>query len=198
MECPQVDDIVSVMENKEYAVFQNATQPYNLNLVGIRTLDIVSEKFNDWVTVFYWYDGQCVFFGFPATTDPGLFYRENPLQVRGTAIMVPGQYRGAYMVGKHRGYKALQQRVAMRFWRDADRDAELDMDGMPVEEDVIGANIHRANAHRPSLQVGKWSAGCQVIQDPYHFAFLISLCEQASAAFGNSFTYTLLDERDFG
>lgn len=197
MDCPRVNEIVSVMENKGYAVFQNAARPYNLNLVGIRTDDTMSERFNDWLTAFYWFDGQCVFFGLPATTDPGLFYRENPLQVRGTAILVPGQYRGAYMVGKHRGYKALQQRVPMRFWRDANRDGELDMAGMPIEEDVIGANIHRANAYRPSLQVGKWSAGCQVIQDPHHFAFLMALCDQAHALYGNRFTYTLLEERDF-
>lgn len=43
------------------------------------------------------------YFVFPATTDPGTFYRENPLSVKGTAIMKPGQYRGAYMIGRHRG-----------------------------------------------------------------------------------------------
>lgn len=197
MDCPRVGQIVDVMEANHYVVFKGSGAAYNLNLVGIRTRDRASERFNDWLTVFYWFDDQWVFFGFPATTDPGLFYRENPLSVRGTAILIPGQYRGAYHIGKHRGYKALQQKEPMYFWRDIDRDADLDMDGMPLEKDVLGANIHRANAYRSSLLVGKWSAGCQVVQDPTHFAFLMALCEQARANFGNSFTYTLLEESQF-
>ncbi|GAG43566.1 unnamed protein product, partial [marine sediment metagenome] len=52
-------------------------------------------------------------------------------------------------------------------------------------------------AFKPSTVVGKWSAGCQVLQDAEHFAFLMTLCERARKKFGNSFTYTLLEENDF-
>jgi len=45
--------------------------------------------------------------------------------------------------------------------------------------------------------VGKWSAGCQVLQDPDHFKFLLTLCDRASVKYGNKFSYTLLEEADF-
>jgi hypothetical protein len=45
--------------------------------------------------------------------------------------------------------------------------------------------------------VGKWSAGCRVMQDPDHFAFLLALPEKAKEKFSNSFTYTLPEESDF-
>ena len=73
------------------------------------------------------------------------------------------------------------------------------IDTARVEEDtgLHAVNIHRANAHRPSIQVGRWSAGSQVVQDPDQFAFLLMLCDRAKEKFGNNFTYTLLEEEDF-
>ena len=65
-----------------------------------------------------------------------------------------------------------------------------------TQSGIYAINIYRANAHRPSVQVGKWSAGCQVVHDPDHFAFLLALAERGRKRFGNSFTYTLLEEED--
>lgn len=193
---PDVDEIISAMENKSYKVFTDS-RGHDLNIVGIRTDDDTANSFNDWLTVFYTYDDIWNFFAFPATTDPGLFYRENPINVRGTAVMKPGQYRGAYRIGKHRGYKALQQNGAITVYRDANKDEIIDTTGVEEDTGIHAINIHRANAHRPSIQVGKWSAGCQVLQDPDHFSFLLTLCERGSEKFSNSFTYTLLAESDF-
>ena len=195
-ECPTVSDIVEAMEAKGYAVFRNP-RGHDLNLVGIRTADLAPNTFNDWLTVFYTFEGVWNYFAFPATTDPGTYYREYPINVRGTAVMKPGQYRGAYKIGHHRGYKALQQKKAITVYRDADRDEEIDTTGVPEDMGIHAVNIHRANAVRPSVRVGRWSAGCQVIQDPDHFAFLLSLCERAKEKYGNSFSYTLLEEGDF-
>ena len=68
--------------------------------------------------------------------------------------------------------------------------------GTEEHSGIHALNIHRANSHRASTVVGKWSAGCQVFQDPDHFLFLLSLCEKGKERFGNSFTYTLLEEGD--
>lgn len=195
---PELGRIVDVMEGKGYAVFQRATRPYNLNLVGIRTADRTADRFNDWVTAFYRFDDQWSFFAFPATTDPGLFYRLNPIaDTLGTAVLKPGQYRGAYKVGKHKRYKAFQQVGAMTVYRDASRDARIDY-GQTTETGVFAINIHRSHQEHGSIRVHNWSAGCQVIQDPAQFDFLMRLGDAAAAAHGNSFTYTLLEERDFG
>ncbi len=195
IECPKVTDIIKAMETKGHVHFSNPSG-HDLNIVGIRTADLAPNTFNDWLTVFYIFEDVWNSFAFPATTDPGTFYRENPINVRGTAIMKPGQYRGAYMVGRHKGYKALQQNGSITVFRDANRDDEIDTTGVEEDTGIHAVNIHRADAFRPSIRVGRWSAGCQVVQDPDHFAFLMSLCERAREKFGNSFTYTLLEEQD--
>ena len=188
--------IIEVMESKGYKVWRNP-KGHDLNIVGIRTKDMTANCFNDWITAFYLFQDAWSFFAFPATTDPGTFYRLNPENVKGTAILKPGQYRGAYKIGMHKGYKALEQQRPVTVYRDANRDEVLDVSGMTEETGIFGINIHHANAVRASTEVGKWSAGCQVFQDPDHFAFFLTLCERGKEKFGNSFTYTLLEENDF-
>ena len=190
------EHVIRVMERKGHKVFKNSSG-HDLNLVGIRTADMSANKFNDWLCAFYLFDGHWNFFAFPVTTDPGTFYRENPINVKGTAILKPGQYRGMWKIGKHKGYKALQQNKPVTVYRDADRDKNIDTKGQDEQEGMFGINCHRSNSARASTQVDRWSAGCQVFQDPDHFAFLLKLCDRGSKKFGNSFTYTLLTEKDF-
>jgi hypothetical protein len=195
---PTLGKIMEVMKDQQHIVFENQTQPYNLNIVGIRTRDRSADKFNDWLTVFYRFDDQWSYFAFPATTDPGLFYRQTPLEgTLGAAVLKPGQYRRAYKVGLHKRYKAFQQRAPMTVYRDANRDRHIDY-GNVEETGVFAINIHRSHAEHGSIVVDKWSAGCQVIQDPIHFTFLMSLGSAAAALHGNAFTYTLLEEQAFG
>lgn len=193
---PAVGDIIEVMKDKSYRVFQNR-KGYDLNIVGIRSSVIDQEVFNDWLVVFYMQDGRWNSFPFPCTTDPGSFYLKQPLNVAGTAILKPGQYRGSHKIGRHKNYKALQQNKPVTVYRDDNRDGYLDAGDMAQQKGMFGINIHRSNAHRPSTVIGKWSAGCQVLQDPLHFGFLMSLCDSASSIYGNSFSYTLLEEKDF-
>lgn len=146
---------------------------------------------------FYFFDDNWNYFAFPATTDPGTFYRKNPLNVKGTAVLKPGQYRSVYKVGRHKNYKALQQIDEMTVYRDANHDTHLDTTGMEEDTGLHKINIHRSNADKASTVVGKWSAGCQVFQDPDHFLFFLKLCDRGSEKFGNKFSYTLLEESDF-
>jgi hypothetical protein len=194
IQCPAVENIVATMRARNYRVFENPNG-HDLNLVGIRNSSSSANQFDDWLCVFYRFDGIWNLFAFPGTTDPGTYYRERPLNLRGTAIMKPGQYRGAYQLGRHKGYKALQQVGSITVYRDDNRDTELDTTGA-TEQGISAINIHRANRVRASTRVEKWSAGCQVMQDPDHFDFFMTLCDRAAQKFGNSFTYTLLDSED--
>lgn len=190
---PSLSQIHAAMDRKGFAVF-NDLRGYDLNLIGIRSADLDSNRFNDWLTVSYLSaDATWCYFAFPATTDPGLYYRQHPMNVAGTAIMLPGQYRGAYRIGWHKSYTALRQARPIRFARDANRDAKLDVDSSVVVEEVIAANIHRASAQLASKNVDRWSAGCQVIADPWHFSFLMALCRESAKLHGDRFSYTLLD-----
>ncbi len=76
------------------------------------------------------------------------------------------------------------------------RNQVLDLDSGTEESGMFGVNIHRASTHHESVQVDKWSAGCQVLADPLDFNLLMALCEKSREQFSNSFTYTLLDEAD--
>jgi len=189
--------IAAVMESLSYSVRRDR-RGHDLNIVGIRTRDNVANTFNDWVTVFYLLGAQWNFFAFPATTDPGAYYRRAPLNVKGTAVLKPGQYPGAYRLGRHRNYKALQQYRPVTIYRDDNRDERNDTTGLTEESGLFGINIHHANAHRASMVVGRWSAGCQVLQDPEHFAFFMALCERARDQGAKDFTYTLLTEDQLG
>lgn len=191
-----LDSIIRVLNKKKYVLFKNP-KGHDLNIVGIRSNDMTSNQFNDWITVLYIFNRVWNYFAFPATTDPGTFYRLNPVNVKGTAVLKPSQYRGVYKIGRHKNYKALQQQKPVTVYRDANRDKVLDTSGMEEDTGMFKINIHHANAYKASTEVDKWSAGCQVLQDVDHFAFLMMLCEKAREKFGNSFTYTLLRENDF-
>jgi hypothetical protein len=194
---PGVLEIIDVMKGKNYKVFNNS-QGHDLNIVGIRTSSIKANTFNDWLTVFYFFEKQWNFFAFPGTTDPGTYWRQKSMNVKGTAVLKTGQYRSAYRIGKHQDkYKALRQQGDVTVYRDANRDNILDTEGMEEDTGIFGINIHRSGEYSASTLVNKWSAGCQVFQDPDHFQFFLALCEKARSKFSNSFTYTLLKEEDF-
>jgi len=176
---------------------------YNLNIVGIRSLDTTPDKFNDFITVSYLDEaGNKICRIYPATTDPGLYYLKNPMRLDGTAILIaPQQVRGGYQIGLHNGkYKALRQIKPVKFVRDNDRDSHLDYYDSAkhpeslVQEAVIYANIHRAHAEKTVAIVDRFSAACQVIHQPNHFDEFMALVERSAAIYGDKFTYTLIRE----
>ena len=119
------------------------------------------------------------------------------MNVRGTAIMCPGQYRGSHVLGYHRGrYRALVQSRPVRYWRDGNKDEVLDMEPGTEESGGVGLNIHRSSASRTSTKIGKFSAGCQVLANPDEFDLLVSLCDRAAELYGPRFTYTLIEMED--
>lgn len=172
--------------------------PYDLNLFGIRSADPVSNAFNDLVGCVY-RDEQLAWQMevWQATTDPGLYWLEHPSRVEGTAILVPGQYRGVYRIDMHGGaYPALCQRNGpVKVWRDNNKDGILDWGG-PEYSGYYGINIHHASYSGTSTAVNKWSAGCQVISNIRNFNRMMELARLQIQFHPTweSFTYTLLTE----
>ncbi|WP_271270233.1 hypothetical protein [Aliamphritea hakodatensis] len=188
------DLIRAACQRLDYKFFEYGD--YNLNIVGIRTADDKANTFNDFITVSFKVQGEWRLYVFDATTDPGVYYRQNPLNVLGTAILAAGQHPGAFKLGKHRGlYPALVQASPLPVHRDNDKDAELDTTGL-VDEGWHGINMHHASARWVSKLVDKWSAGCQVLASKADLDFIVGLCRHSAALYGNRFTYTLLDEQD--
>jgi len=198
MNCHTLEGVKGAVLSKGYKWFENGD--YNLNLVGIRnseTENLVTNKFDDCVTVSYKVDGEWNFHCFKATTDPGTHWVENILNKDGVAILVPDQYRGSHTIGLHQGkYEALRQKKPVKVYRDKNKDDVYDLIEENIHEGIYGINIHRATAHGESKQVDKWSAGCQVLAKTADFNKLMELAKKSADKYGNSFTYTLIESKD--
>ena len=195
MEMLMIPDILQRAENLGYTIFK--TGSYNLNLIGVRSEAITANAFDD--TMYCVYrdsSGKWVELSFVITTDPGTFWLANPSRVSGTAILVAGQYRGTWKLGLHRGkYDALVQTGGkVKVFRDRNRNSILEHDPENIEQGYFGINIHKSSSVRTSTQVNKWSAGCQVFADPNDYKLFIELCKISADIYGNSFSYTLLED----
>lgn len=193
-----VKGFYDVFEKKKYAFFTKGD--YNLNIIGIRANTTIPNKFDDLICLVYKVEDNWICKAYPATTDPGLYYMQNPMSVKGTAILKEGQYRGAFKIGKHQGkYEALVQNKSLPVYRDGNKDNKHDFIESNVETGMFGINIHRATGIEgaESVQVDKWSAGCQVIASYNNFKEFMNIVNKASKIYGSTFTYTLINEKDF-
>lgn len=185
--------ILKTMEDKGFPVFRTSSKNYNLNIIGIRTTDNSTNAFNDYMVALWFYAGTWHRMDFAITTDPGLYWRENPINVDGTAILKEGHHKGIWQLGLHKGqYIALVQRGIATVYRDDNKDEVLDMLEGTEQEGYFGINCHRASSKRESTQVDKWSAGCQVHANPIQYDSFMEVCIRAKENWGNSFSYTLL------
>jgi len=185
--------ILQAVQSKGYKVFTDGD--YNLNITGIRSPERVANAFDDRLCVTYKLNDMWNTETFEITTDPGSPYLLKPLaNTSGTAILVAGQYRGAYSIGKHRGqYLALVQSGKVKVYRDNDRDNILDMDPETIQDGYFGINIHKRSGD--SDTVNGASAGCQVFRYEHEFNRMMYLAQkQVSERGWKTFTYTLLEE----
>ena len=192
-----VDRFRKACEAKGHAFFEN--NDYNLNIMGVRNDSGKADRFDDNLNVIYKIDDQWVVDAYSATTEPGVNILKRPIYKGGTAILIPGQYRGAYSIAIHGGkrkYRAVCQRNAkVKIWRDDNRDRNPDYTG-PIHEGMFGINIHRQWGPDDREYTGGVSAGCQVFQSSIDFYEFMETCQISADMYGNKFTYTLFDERD--
>jgi len=191
----KMPELLKKAQKLGYTIFTSGD--YNLNLIGVRAAAQEPNKFCDIFHIIYKLRGIWRWEKYPFTSLAGSYWLLNPSRVTGTAILKHDmQYRGLWILGKHQGrYEALvQQGNECTVWRDGNKDLKADYEG-PEETGYFGINCHRANEHRESQNVDRWSAGCQVFANPTHFARLISVAKsQVEAGQGSKFSYTLIHE----
>lgn len=183
----------SALTSKGYKFFDKGN--YNLNLIGIRSGARQAGKFDDLFCAVYRDMGLEVVKRYECTTDAGTYWMQNPMNKKGTSMLVPGQYDKAYKIGKHKGYSALVQSAPLNVWRDNNKDIILDTN-VESEWGMFGVNIHRAAAEGKSTINSKWSAGCQVLSSSDDFKELMKIANRSVKIHGDSFTYTLIEEND--
>ena len=188
-------EILDIAESHGHKVFESGQ--YNVNIIGVRSPNHQPNRFDDVMHCVYRDENdEWVHKSWQCTTEPGTYWLENPSRVAGTAILVPGQYRGVYKIGKHRGkYDALVQHGApVKVYRDSNKDEIIDAEVGTSEEGFFGINIHKAGEH--STQINKWSAGCQVFAVADDFSEFMDICYKARDKWGDSFSYTLIVGED--
>lgn len=175
------------------------SRPYDLNLFGLRNSSNIPDSFDDIICV-CWIDERGIenILSFPATTDPGLYYLKNPINVKGTGILDYGQHRKIWKPGLHKGKPALVQVTPCRAIRDYNRDGILDFDSHVKDVGLFGCNLHRANPSGTTKVVGKWSAMCQVLANAVDVDRILSLVKKQKNFIGSDYvSYTLLKMSDF-
>ena len=188
-------DFQKIFARKGYAFFTKGE--YNLNIIGVRHKGAkVTNHFDDCLVVIYnTPNEQNVKRVFVCTTLPGKKAMEHPTAIKGTAILVEGQYRGTYKIGYHKGkYKALCQAKPVVVYRDNNKDHIYDLSPISIDRGIFGINIHKAGDN--STLVDGWSYGCTVLAKSIDFNALMRLVEKSANIYGNSFTYTLINEED--
>lgn len=189
-------EIVDVMRKKGYSLFPNGS----VNIIGIRNNSSTPNSFDDSLYVLRYLKSEWTALHYAVTTDPGSTTLIKPINNKGTAIVKPGQYPGMWAVGLHKGkYPALVQIGNCTVIRDNNRDNRLDFNS-PIEEtgDNFGINCHKAASGIISKFVNSYSAGCIVHADANRFDNeFMPLMKKDAKKYGNRFTFTLLEEKDF-
>ena len=189
------EQVEAAVKAKGYAWFEGA-KDYDLNIVGVRnasTGQVVTNVFDDVLTVSYKVAGVWKFESWPATTDPGKKGVLEYHNAAGVARLVEGQYRGSHTIRLHQGkYEALGQAKNVKVYRDANKDLTYNED--KIQEGIFGINIHKAGAD--STYVENWSEGCQVFKRSADFDKFMAICRLAASIHKNSFSYTLIRSTD--
>tara|TARA_R110000824_G_scaffold124707_3_gene283464 strand:+ start:850 stop:1470 length:621 start_codon:yes stop_codon:yes gene_type:complete len=199
MEILTPKNIKSYFEAKEYKFFDTPDRRLNLNLIGVRRDNQGTNTFDDFLLVMYRDEVLMISDRYQITTDPGKYWLNNPSNPKGTAVLIPGQYRGTWQLGKHQGkYEALVQRRPVKVYRDNNKNDVIDYNNLTLlsDEGYFGINIHRSNPYDQSYVVNRWSAGCQVFKKVEDYNNFIQVCRDSADIYGNSFTYTLITEKE--
>lgn len=160
---------------------------FPFHFVGIRSNANLANQFDDLFAVI---QGDTIRW-FTCTTNAGTHWLKNLLNPKGTALLKPNQYVDTWQIGLHQGkYKAFCQCKPVEIYRDANMN-DIAEESNVIDKGIFGINIHRANETAISKFIDKWSAGCQVLNNPADFAILLSMAIETKQPF---FTYTLLKE----
>lgn len=170
-----------------------------VNIFGIRNGYEVTDQFDDLIGVARYKDGKPELTTFKATTDAGRVFVLNPVNVKGTGILIPGFHRDIWEIGLHNGrYEALIQTGGpVTVYRDNNRDGVYDRNPGSVDTGYFGINCHHKGYPGEAAQVGNSSAACQVLESMEEFisTFMPMMREDTKKGFIKK-SYALFDLPD--
>ena len=218
-------DLFSITPDIIYRLYQKYeytldTREYAINIFGIRSKDNTTGKYSDVIGIITncpniknttvdtpYYIRRTSKFGnssitftielFIGTTKPGIPNLLKPINPKGAAIIVPGFYPNVWTKGLHKGkYPALIQCGTFNLYRDNNKNAVADYVGPIYKSTGDGINCHHGSI-TPSIFIGLYSAGCQVIKDTANFeqVFMYHI-DNAYVKGQTKFNYALFKEED--
>jgi len=190
----KINRLRSLFKKKGYTFYDKGD--YNLNIIGIRDVND-PDKFNDELWVVFKIKDEWVILPFVITTYPGVYWLKAPMTSQGCAILKENQYLSTYQIGRHYGITALVQTGGqVEVYRDNDKNDTIELLESSIIKGYFGINIHPV-MDKNNMTVGQDSAGCQVFKNYEDFEIFMSLCKKASSLYGNTFTYTLINRKEF-
>ena len=210
-----INVLLDIAKAKKYVILENPKKPFLLNIWNIRSTNSNPTEYDDFGIVFRKahkpnnptidtpnyirrYQSGWVLDIFDITTNPGLPYLLQPMNPKGAAIVVPGQYLSVFKKGLHHGeYPALVQCAPITVVRDNNKNSKLDYDG-EKESGMFGINYHRGSKFTLSKIIGKNSAGCQVHMNTKYFEEIFMWLIDESIKNGYEyFGLTLIEQIDY-
>jgi hypothetical protein len=184
MNKPSHDDVLNLFRENGYPL-------KSFNLIGFRDeSNIEKDVINDLLGFLT----EKELFLCPGTTDPGVYWTtSSERNKKGTFHLSLGYHEKIWCIGTHKGYEALVNDYRYckptRGWRDKDYDFTRDPADVEVC-DYFGINFHRMHPIQIVNKIGKYSAGCQVIQNPKDFDYIL---QKAWESAQKTFDYALFE-----
>jgi len=154
------------METQKYQVFRGKDELNIIYVEGMNTDGNLNNDepnhFNDVRMVIEFENKIPAIIGkWQATTEPGFYYTDNPMNAKGAARIGFGQYR-SWQIGIHgmsEPHEALVQIDYVKVHRDYNRD--MIRTGDRIDDGLFGINQHHGYDH-PQNDIHTASAGCLV------------------------------------
>lgn len=191
-------ELREIILSKGYRWFEG--KPYNANIIFKRTSNVFTNKLDDIGYVAYLDNNnkECLV-EVPATTkagfSPALFNPKVVMGVKGTAVIVPGQYlsswefRDSYVGWLQYPYFA--QIKPIKVYRDPDGDKEIDE--VQVQEGLFGINLHKmGNAGVLTNYLGNWSEGCCGWHPDDMAKYILPVIRESVKRYGIIFSATII------
>ena len=165
-------------------------------IVGVRSNEDKTDEYDD---KYYLFKGSKFVMFTTGTTNPGKWSLNNfsEYNAKGCAVVKADEwYYDLWANGLHKGkMQALVQAKDILYYRDNDKNGKSSEIGI-IQKGMIGINFHTCTYDKPTLAqklmgwiIGKWSAGCSVINNVTDYYKIIDLVSKQLRI-----TYCLLKE----
>jgi hypothetical protein len=170
--------------------------PLNYWILGIRSKSDTPDKFDDSLILFH---NKTIFKYTTGTTNPGLSILKNGWKLynkSGAAVVKSEEwYYNLWTPGMHKGkiQALIQLGNKIKYFRDDNNNTKSEEIGK-FQEGYIGINFHPATyklAGIIRMNVGGWSAGCQVSNNDNDYKFIIDEIFKSKQP---KITYCLINE----